>query len=84
MYWMFITLLSSGLCGFMQSVSSFSLLSIVTPVSYSVASSTKRIVVIVVSLILMKNPVTLFNILGMIIAITGVAIYNKVSYFIND
>ena len=64
---------------FVQSIVSFSLLSLVSPVGYSVANASKRIIVISTSLVFLKNLVTPYNIMGMVIAISGVALYNKVS-----
>ena len=64
---------------FVQSIVSFSLLSLVSSVGYSVANASKRIIVISTSLVFLKNPVTPYNIMGMVIAISGVALYNKVS-----
>lgn len=68
----------NGLFNFGQNIAAFTVLSNVSSVSYSVATVTKRVVIIVTSLLLLRNPVTGYNMLGMFIAIAGIAFYNKV------
>jgi len=71
-------LLMSGLCAFFQGISAFSVISLISTVSYSVANATKRIFVIVTSILTLRNPVTGYNFGGMMLACFGVLYYNQV------
>ncbi|GFN96829.1 solute carrier family 35 member e1-like protein [Plakobranchus ocellatus] len=76
----FIFLVCAGLFNMMHNVLAFSVLAMVTPLSYAVANATKRIAIIGGSLIILQNPVGPLNIAGMLTAVFGVLIYNKAKY----
>lgn len=71
---------ADGVLNWLQNIIAFSLLSLVTPLTYAVASASKRIFVIGISLLVLGNPVTWTNIFGMTLAIFGVLCYNRVSH----
>lgn len=73
-------LFMDGVLNWLQNILAFSVLSLVTPLTYAVASASKRIFVIAISLFILGNPVTWMNILGMVMACCGVLCYNRVSH----
>ncbi|XP_074603688.1 solute carrier family 35 member E1 homolog [Brevipalpus obovatus] len=73
-------LILDGFLTFLQNMIAFTVLSLVSPLTYSVCNSSKRIFVIVISLVTMKNPISFTNFFGMTVAVTGVFLYNRAKH----
>uniref|UniRef100_A0A914GVV8 Sugar phosphate transporter domain-containing protein n=1 Tax=Globodera rostochiensis TaxID=31243 RepID=A0A914GVV8_GLORO len=71
-------LLLSGVCSFTQSACAFVLIHRLSTLSYSVTNTAKRVFVIALSLLTLRNPVTPLNICGMLLSVFGVFCYNRV------
>lgn len=77
---MIILLLLDGLCNFIYNVLAFSLISQLSPLSYAIAGSTKRLIVITISILVLHNPVTKIHLLGIGLALIGVVLYNQLKH----
>ncbi|CAF0795030.1 unnamed protein product [Adineta steineri] len=73
-------MLIDGLCNFIYNVLAFTMISRLSPLSYVIAGSTKRLVVIIISILILHNPVTKMNLFGISLALVGVVLYNKIKY----
>ena len=67
----------NGFFHFVQNVMAFTILSLVSAVTYSVTNTLKRVFVIVVSILYFQNPVTASNAIGIVIALVGIFLYNR-------
>lgn len=74
-------MLLDGFCNFLYNAIAFTLISHMTPVSYAIAGSAKRLVVITISILILHNPVTKLNLFGISLALIGVIIYNQVKSY---
>ena len=69
----------NGTFHFGQNIIAFVLLSIVSPVTYSVASLIKRVFVVVISIIWFQNPTTNVQGLGIALTFFGLYLYDRTS-----
>merc|ERR1719277_2703974 len=69
-------MVASGFHFFMYQLSSFWVLSCVPPITHSVLNTLKRVVIIIVSIIVFRTPVTFQSGCGTAIAIGGVLLYS--------
>ena len=67
----------NGTFHFSQNILAFILLSLVSPVTYSVASLIKRVFVIIIALIWFQNPTTSIQFLGIILTFFGLYLYDR-------
>ena len=65
-----------GLVYSAQSFASVTVLGLVGPVSFAVASLLKRVFVILTSIVYFRLPVTLLNVVGLVLTFVGVYLYN--------
>lgn len=70
-------IVANGVCNFLQSFAAFSLLSLVTPLTYSVANTFKRVFVILTSIVWFGNTVLPLNYFGIFLAFVGILLYNR-------
>jgi solute carrier family 35 protein E1 len=73
-------MLLDGLFNFIYNVLAFTMISRLSPLSYAITGSTKRLVVIIISILVLHNPVTKMNLFGISLALIGVVLYNQVKY----
>jgi solute carrier family 35 protein E1 len=73
----------NGFCNFLQNIMAFIVLHHITPLTYSVANTCKRVFVIASSIFYFGNTVHLLNACGIIMAITGVGLYNRAKWLQN-
>lgn len=74
-----IEFIFNGVCHFGQNILAFVLLSMVSPVTYSVASLIKRVFVIVMAIIWFRNPTTKLQAVGIALTFLGLYLYDRTS-----
>lgn len=72
-----LELLAAALCNVVQQIAAMTFLSLVQPVTFSVANASKRIWIIVLSIIYFQQSTSLVNALGMSLAVGGAFWYNN-------
>ncbi|KAI8874090.1 TPT-domain-containing protein [Ramicandelaber brevisporus] len=70
------TIAGGGLLAFMMMLSEFALISRTSVVTLSVAGIFKEIVTIIISMLTFNDKLTILNVVGLLIALVGIALYN--------
>ncbi|XP_065177747.1 solute carrier family 35 member E2A-like [Sycon ciliatum] len=76
-WWMAGCLLLDGLCFHLQSIAAYYVVSVISPVSFSVSNTVKRALLTVLSVIIFGNKITVLTLLGTVMVIGGVFVYNS-------
>lgn len=76
---LFVEFVFNGIFHFGQNIMAFVLLSMVSPVTYSVASLIKRVFVIVVAILWFRNPTTNAQAVGIALTFFGLYLYDRSS-----
>lgn len=77
---LFLEFVFNGVSHFAQNILAFVLLSMISPVSYSVASLVKRVFVIVAAIVWFGNPTTPIQALGIALTFLGLYLYDRNSH----
>lgn len=76
-YYVSLMVLGNTAPNVVQHFSSLTILNLLSPVSHSLANSCKRVLVIAISVVVFRNPVSLLNFIGMACALIGVFAYQQ-------
>lgn len=70
-------LLFNSVLFYLQSFTAYFLMSLISPITFSVSSTAKRVVSIWFSVLLFGNKITIFSAVGTILVVIGVALYQR-------
>jgi len=79
-YQIVLVLFASATIAFMLNVTSFLVIKHTSPLTYTVAGNFKVVVSIVISVLVFKNQITIWNGVGCVTTIIGVMWYHKIRY----
>jgi len=72
-----VLFLANGITHFGQNIFAFTIMTLVSPVTYSIASLFKRVIIIVSAIVYFHTPVTPLNALGLLLTFGGLYLYNN-------
>uniref|UniRef100_A0A2P2IB22 Solute carrier family 35 member E2-like n=1 Tax=Hirondellea gigas TaxID=1518452 RepID=A0A2P2IB22_9CRUS len=72
-----LVVILDGICFHGQTITAYVLMSYVSPVTYSVANTTKRALLIWLSILVFGNPITFTSAIGTVMVLGGVMLYSK-------